>query len=324
MAELSNDCDTASEAGMALFGRLDAMVTRIQHTFEDNGSVFEECLGELEEFAAAIDEQERAAIQSVTEDIRAAEERAQKRQFIRDGVMSRIQNEELPAAIRDFALNAWCRHLERIQQLHGEDSPEWRSAQQTMDDLIWSIKPKKHAAERELLVRRIPILVSAIKECMKAARSFPFEEERLLGELMKLHMSAMKAIPERSQPTAPLEKATVAEPVAEPVEAAASPVEEVAPLPALPSSVQQGCWMEFTQEGELVKVRLSWISPQRTKFVFTHRGQQAFILSEIELAEELQDKRARVVEAETMSLMDRAASKAFKALEESAPTAQPV
>lgn len=319
MAELSNDCDTGSEAGMELFGRLDAMVTRIQQTFEENGRIFEESLVELEDFASAIDEQERAALQSVTEDIQAAEERAQKRRLIRDGVLARIEGESLPPVIRDFALNAWCRHLERIQQQTGQDSPEWRSAQQTMDDLVWSIRPKKHAAERELLVRRIPILVSSVKECMKAARSFPFEEERLLGELMKLHMAAMKAVPERA-PVAAADETPANTPASAEAEGQAAEVEEADTyVPDLPATVQRGCWIEFTQEGALVKVRLSWISPQRSKFVFTHKGQQAFILSETELAEELHEKRARVVEAETMSLMDRAASKAFQALESAAP-----
>ena len=318
MAELSIDCDTASDAGTALFGRLDAMVSKIQHTFEENAAVFEESLAELESYAAAVEEDERAAIQAVTDDIQAAEELALQRGIIRNGVIARINGENLPAVIRDFALNAWCRHLEQIQQRHGDDSSEWRSAQQTMDDLIWSIKPKKHAAERELLVRRIPILVSSIKESMKAARAFPFEEERLLGELMKLHMAAMKAAPERDQAAGESDSGAA---VADNAVASADPivVGQAMPPPRLPPGVHQGCWIEFTQEGELIRVRLSWISPQRTKFVFTHRGQQAFILSEAEVAEELHEQRARLIDTE--SLMDRAASQAFKALEAEAPAA---
>lgn len=77
--------------------------------------------------------------------------------------------------------------------------------------------------------------------------------------------------------------------------------------------------MEFDQEGEIVKVRLSWISPRRSKFLFTRKGQHAFILTETRLAEALALGRAKLIDDTAASLMDRAAAQAFDSLESATP-----
>jgi hypothetical protein len=67
-------------------------------------------------------------------------------------------------------------------------------------------------------------------------------------------------------------------------------------------------WVEFTEEsGVLVFAKLSWVSPLRGKYLFTHRnGLKAFSLTREELAQRFRDDTARPVESEP--LLDRAFS----------------
>jgi hypothetical protein len=76
----------------------------------------------------------------------------------------------------------------------------------------------------------------------------------------------------------------------------------------LAQTMTRGMWVEFTEESDvLVFAKLSWVSPLRGKYLFTHRnGLKAFSLTREELAQRFRDDTARPVESEP--LLDRAFS----------------
>lgn len=319
MAELSNHIDPASENGKILFTRLDGIVTKIQHGFEDNAAIFEESLRQLEDCASSVEAMEQASLTTYTDTIRNDEEREQQLQSLRQRVDAGLPKDKLPAVIREFALGPWCAYLLQLRQTAGENSPQWQAAPQTLEDLLWSIQPKRHAGERDLLIRRLPVLTGVIKESVKAAGYTAAEQERVLDVFMKFHLAAMRSGTDGAPSIAAAAAAAVAaEPAGDDTITALAPP---APRPDLPPTVRQGCWMEFDQDGEIVRVRLSWISPRRSKFLFTRKGQHAFILTETRLAEALALGRAKLIDDTAGSLMDRAAAQAFDTLEAATPPA---
>jgi hypothetical protein len=76
----------------------------------------------------------------------------------------------------------------------------------------------------------------------------------------------------------------------------------------LAETMTRGMWVEFTEESDvLVFAKLSWVSPLRGKYLFTHRnGLKAFSLTREELAQRFREDSARPVESEP--LLDRAFS----------------
>ena len=62
-------------------------------------------------------------------------------------------------------------------------------------------------------------------------------------------------------------------------------------------TLQTDTWLEFAQhDGPARKVRLAWISPMRSLYVFaTAERQEALSLSAEELAQALREQRARIV-----------------------------
>ena len=75
-----------------------------------------------------------------------------------------------------------------------------------------------------------------------------------------------------------------------------------------------GTWLAFGRGAEAVNARLSWVSPLRSKYVFTSRSRtQAFVFSPEELAWELGSGRAALV-VEPVPLFDRAVSAALDTL----------
>jgi hypothetical protein len=76
----------------------------------------------------------------------------------------------------------------------------------------------------------------------------------------------------------------------------------------LVEGMARGMWVEFAEDsGMLIFAKLSWVSPLRGKYLFTHRsGLKAFSLTREELVQRFREDRARPVEAEP--LLDRAFS----------------
>jgi hypothetical protein len=72
-------------------------------------------------------------------------------------------------------------------------------------------------------------------------------------------------------------------------------------------------WLEFEQEGaEPRKVKLAWVSPLRTLFIFATRGrEEAFTLSGEELARQFDENKVRI--ASTDGVVGRALSQALGA-----------
>ena len=80
------------------------------------------------------------------------------------------------------------------------------------------------------------------------------------------------------------------------------------------SEMVVGTWLTFIADGEYTDARLTYVSPKRTKYVFTGRYfSGAQVLTPEELAYQLGSGRARVL-VEPVPLWDRAVSSALDKL----------
>jgi len=70
----------------------------------------------------------------------------------------RIKKQNLPDFINMFLTDNWSRALQSVYISDGNTSKAWETSINTMDDLIWSIYPKRTSAERETLINLIPEL----------------------------------------------------------------------------------------------------------------------------------------------------------------------
>jgi hypothetical protein len=82
-----------------------------------------------------------------------------------------------------------------------------------------------------------------------------------------------------------------------------------------------GTWLAFAHDGKTINARLSWVSPMRTKYIFTTRSRgHALAVSPEELAWQLRDGTARLI-VEPVPLFDRAVSSALDELAAKKPGA---
>jgi hypothetical protein len=308
-----------------LFQAMQRSVERVGRDHDHELSVFAEAVNELE---ASIKAEESAAAAAIAEPIAAAlkqEKTAEAAKSAKSAVALRIGTGEVVAIVEAFLENKWVSVLTIAYSVEADKPGAVKNATQTMDDLIWSVKPKITADERKQLIGKLPKLLSTLNKWLDVIKWQDADRLQFFAELAECHASIVRApleiSPERQLEIAMevaqkaaerrlvLERKAAAEAAAAAANAPAPPLDDESTIEA--DGLTRGMWLEFDQDdGSTRKVKLAWISPLRTLYIFaTSARQEAFSLSGEALAQRFRDQQVRVFRAE--GLVARALSQAM-------------
>jgi hypothetical protein len=306
-----------------LFQAMQRSVERVGRDHDHELSVFTEAVNELE---ASIKAEESAAAAAIAEPIAAAlkqEKMAEAAKSAKSAVALRIGTGEVVAIVEAFLENKWVSVLTIAYSVEADKPGAVKNATQTMDDLIWSVKPKITADERKQLIGKLPKLLSTLNKWLDVIKWQDADRLQFFAELAECHASIVRA-PLEISPERQLEIAMeAAQKAAErrlELERKAAAEAAAANTPAPPQDddstieadgLTRGMWLEFDQDdGSTRKVKLAWISPLRTLYIFaTSARQEAFSLSGEALAQRFRDQQVRVFRAD--GLVSRALSQAM-------------
>lgn len=256
---------------------------------------------------AAFSEAERQRVAAATTDDVAtaltAEESEADRSHVRAYLRDRLAGVDVPYEVRGFIETVWADHMAAVRREHGAESDAWNAAVKTLDDLLWSIVAKDRATQKARLTKMIPSLIGALRKGAMALGLAPDRAKAFFERLYELHIAAIKPPP-----------APVAVPGAAAVPAPPVPPAPVVNVHDFVSEMAVGTWLAFTKEGKTVNARLTWVSPLRTKYLFTSRSRaRAFVYTPEELAYEIGAGEIALV-LEPVPLFDRAVSAALDSL----------
>jgi hypothetical protein len=315
-----------------LYRQIDRTVQRALDEFADKLSLFDDLLLDFETFQAQAEEQASQHIAPVAQVEQTDESLALARAQADEVVHTRIQ--ALPAAsplnplLLPFLTMQWREVLARAW-LKVQAQPDlWNGALTTMDQLIWSTQPQAvvtverrqrdpgptltpPAGERRQLMRVLPELIRNMGAGLDSIRWSGPAREEFMRALMELHMQAV-----RTAPPTPEELERRAREAQAGLEALQALDERRAQALAEPGDeferqaheLRRGMWFDYLNErSQLHRCRLSWISPKRTRLLFTNReGFDAFVRSEREVAELLRE--SRLMEIDQAPIVGRALS----------------
>ena len=331
-----------------LYKKIDAIVHQILDNFSDDLGIFEQQREALVDFLA---EEERAAeenIQSSADEINQKDRLQIATVVAKAEIEKRIEGSPVPNFLASFLRQNWQRTLEQVYLDQGEESESWGSGMTTLEDLVWSVQPKRSPEDRRHLVALLPSLLKRLSAGMHN-RTWPADErEAFMSNLVEAHAAAVKpslaqtasptsAVAEAAKAQAEIAKASGDQTAAARAEALAAAMTQAEPEPVEPPrevidddyleiarSLERGMWIEFeSDDGQLAFAKLAWVSPLRGTYLFTNRqGQKALSMTAEELAERFRADRARLVEAEP--LIDRAFTSMMSQLEEKFPDAATV
>jgi hypothetical protein len=323
-----------------LYKKVEALVHRVLDEFADDIYLFDELRKDLETFLASEEKNAEANIQTSADEIDQRDRQEIARVVSRAEIEKRLEVNTVPNFLGAFLRDKWIATLVHMQLQGGEESEAWGSALATLDDLVWSVQPKRTTDERRKLVATLPNLLKRLHGGLQNIGWEADQREQFMSNLVEAHAAAVKpSLAAEAMPTTAMAEAAAA--VAEEAHAkgdaataakARALAEAMAPAPPpepepvvevvqdhyaeLAGSLERGMWIEFEGDGgQLAFAKLAWVSPLRGTYLFTNRqGQKAVSLTADELADRFRNDRARLVEAEP--LVDRAFVSMMASLEE--------
>ena len=284
------------------------VIEEVCRDFKVDVTTFEAADLKLQEF---VDAEPRKAAALLDDDVAAAlvaeeseADRAQVRALIRD----KLTGIKVPFEVRGFAETIWVDYLTLVRERDGAQSDAWSGGVKTMDDLLWSIAAKERNAQKARLTKMVPGLVRNLRTGGAEVQVRDDRMQPFLEAVYQLHIAAIRPRAERV--------------AAELTEADATNVPTLTKVVNVHDFVGEmvvGTWLAFDDDGKSINARLSWISPMRTKYIFTTRSRgRAMAVSPEELAWQLRDGSARLI-VEPVPLFDRAVSSALDELAANKP-----
>jgi hypothetical protein len=315
----------------ALYKKIESLVHRVLDEFSDDIYLFDELRKDLEAFLAEEEKKAEVNIQSSADEINQRDRQEIARMVARSEIERRLEAHTVPNFLGVFVREKWLDTLVQNHLQGGEEGEAWGAALTTLDDLVWSVQPKRTSEERKRLVAMLPSLLKRLHGGVQGLSWEPGTRDQFMANLVEAHAAAVKP----SLAAVPMPTTAVAEAAAAAAEQASAQgdvemaakaralAEAMAPAPPAPppepavelvqdryaelaATLERGMWIEFENEdGQLAFAKLAWVSPLRGTYLFTNRqGQKAVSLTADELADRFRNDRARLVEAEP--LVDRA------------------
>ncbi|MEP6679493.1 MAG: DUF1631 family protein, partial [Betaproteobacteria bacterium] len=191
-----------------LYRTLERMVHRIIDGFGDNLGIFDELRTELETFLAAEEQAAEANFASTADTINEDDRKDLAGVVAKSEIERRVESYPIPRFLAEFLRRRWQGTLEAIYLRDGEDSDVWSSSVATLEDLVWSVQPKKTPEDRKHLIALLPSLLKRLAAGVPSARWAPGEREGFMANLVEAHAAAVKpTLASASSPTAAVAEA---------------------------------------------------------------------------------------------------------------------
>jgi hypothetical protein len=318
-AAIGATSDEGYRAGFELVAT--GVIDEVCRDFKVDVAVFAAADARLQEF---IETEQRKAAALLDHDVAAAliaeqseAERSQVRALIRD----KLTGISVPFEVRGFAETIWADYLTLVRKRDGVESGAWNDGVRILDDLLWSITAKERNAQKARLAKMVPAMIRGLRAGGAAVQARDERLQPFLEAVYKLHIAAIK-------PKAEVVAVATREAAAAAVVAAAEATADAVPTLTAIANVHDfvndmvvGTWLAFDNEGKTINARLSWVSPLRTKYIFTTRSRgRALAVSPEELAWQLSEGTTRLI-LEPVPLFDRAVSSALDELAAQKPAA---
>ena len=298
-----------------LFQMIEGIVEKVQQDFDQQIDLFSDVVADLEAF---LKEEEQSAEQSIVEPVALAlkqEKMRLAREFAENDVAMRVETGEVAGFLEEFLLDQWIRILTIAHNVKDEKPNALENALRTMDDLIWSLKPKNSSEERKELVSKLPAMLTLLNAWLNAIKWDEPDRVLFFSKLAERHAAIARA-PLELSPRRQLEIAVNIAQRASEKRLNRHVQDQHVYIPddcvQMVEQMERGVWVDFTTSaGVTTRFKLAWVSPKRTRYIFTNRqGHDSFSISSEELIAQLRSGGAVLITAG--SVVDRALVEALR------------
>ncbi len=298
---------------------VERVVAQILKNFETDLSVFEKVYTEFDRFVSEIATEENDPVSRAKRALEAAEKHEILTINTTIQVRRAFERVDLEPYIKEFLLGAWVKVLVAAT-VRGETQPGFAKAfRDVIHELVWSVQPKASTEDRNKLVKMIPGMVRILRDGLALINLSERERDQFFSQLMESHAMAVKPVDQASYIKSSLLTSELRAKIdgmqlsgifpvttvpggirvstglimraAQEHQAdiqMPDPLTDIARLdPVEDARVQEeigrwqrGNWFKMWNGMDFVRVKLRWMSPLRTLFLFaSEHDQKAHVLS---------------------------------------------
>lgn len=174
-----------------LYNRIQEIVGRIQKEFEDNVDIFFQLHEEFKQYLADLNKKTEENVEESARLLKGREKLMLSKAAVQNEINRRINIDEINKLVRVFIMHQWKNLLLVVHVTEGEQSRSWKRDLSTMDDLIWSVLPKKTREDKAILLNMLPDMLGRLRAGM-AMLSLPDDiQEQFLTRLASYHGKAI-------------------------------------------------------------------------------------------------------------------------------------
>lgn len=298
---------------------VDRVIAEILKSFETDLSVFERVYTEFDKFVSDIDPGDSDPVARAKKALEAAEKHEILTINTTIQVRRAFERVDLEPYIKEFLLTTWVKVLVSAT-VRSEKQPGFAKAfRDVIHELVWSVQPKASTEDRGKLVKMIPGMVRVLRDGLGLINIAERERDLFFTQLMESHAMAVKPVDQATYIKSSLLTSELRAKIdgmqlsgVFPVTTVPGgirvstgmimraakehqadiempdPLTDIARLdPVEDARVQEeigrwqrGNWFKMWNGMEFVRVKLRWMSPLRTLFLFAgEHDQKAHVLS---------------------------------------------
>jgi Protein of unknown function (DUF1631) len=313
ISEIGSDPDADLSSGGALYGAVARIIDTILNDFVDDFGIFEAALDALEEASNAEQDRRAENIAELTRDAESKEELELAQLQAKSDLQQRLVAHH-PDFMRVFLLRWWSPVMASCKLTFGAAGADlerqYEAALRTAEWLIWSVEPKV-PNDVPKLAALLPKLINALIRGLQRVEIPDDERESFFNLLLKRHTEAINNA--KDQPNDKSSSSRTKEAAKSPstvlmqedgtLKFSPAPASAEAANPTVNSSdehlkdFRRGMLFDFKElDGAFKRVKLSWISPARTLFVFSRYPGDSRALAANEFVALLDSNRAMLVD----------------------------
>ena len=194
-----------------LLNKITKLVDQVLEGYESDAQIFADLLTDFVSFSEK--EQRRAALleQRIVDAESGKAKSESARQSVQTVLASVVEGHELPESVTTLLNEAWGNVLLLVCLKHGLDSHHWSEGVETAKDIVWSVGNELGQEGRSRLLKMLPSLLKRIRLGLESISYNPFEMQKLLQQLEKLHLGQLTAKPKITVETVAVPKSLLPE-----------------------------------------------------------------------------------------------------------------
>ncbi|MDQ2823460.1 MAG: DUF1631 domain-containing protein [Pseudomonadota bacterium] len=298
--------DQRNDPDDPLFQTMERNIRRIGREGASDPAAFADAVADLEQSIAAEESALDARLAAPVAVALRQEHIAVARRAATDAIQLRIAGDNVVPIIGAFLENKWRDVLTLAYDVEDKKPGAVNNATRAMDDLVWSVKPKATHEQRRALLARLPGLLTTINKWLDIIKWQDEARLKFFAALAECHASIVRApidlSPERQLELAVEAAQQDAMRLIAHERAAAEQLELDAadPVTQTVEGLERGRWMAFAQpDGKVHRVKLAWVSPRRTLFIFSAGArEEAFSMTADLLVGRVRDGSATILAIE--------------------------